>query len=111
MTVGDEAAVFPFSILEVERAVNYSVNGQDLAVFFKPGTASALDQSSIRDSKDVGSVGVFDPNLDGQSLTFRLDGNDIVDNETGSVWSILGKAVEGPLAGKELVVSPDDFAG
>jgi len=34
-----------------------------------------------------------------------------VDNETGSVWSIQGEAVEGPLAGKKLtpVVHTNSF--
>ena len=102
VTVGDETAAFPFSILEVERAVNYTVNGTGLVVFFEPGTVSALDRSSIEGSRDVGASGVFDANLDGRKLTFRADGDSIVDNETGSVWSILGKATEGPLTGKEL---------
>ena len=102
VTVGDETAAFPFSILKVERAINYTVDGQDLVVFFKPGTVSALDRRSIEDSRDVGATGVFNPNLDGRKLTFRPDGEVIVDNETGSVWNILGKAIEGPLPGKEL---------
>ena len=111
VTVGDKTAAFPFSILEVERAVNYTVNGKDLVVFFQPGTVSALDRSSIEKSRDVGASGVFDPNLDGRKLTFRADSDDIVDNETGSVWSILGKATEGPLTGKELapVVHDNNF--
>ena len=103
VTVGDDTAAFPFTVLEVERAVNYTVNGHDLAVFFESGTVSALDRGSIRGSRDVGASGVFDANLDGRKLTFRADEENIVDNETGSLWSILGKATEGPLAGKELV--------
>ena len=111
VTVGDKTAAFPFSILEVERAVNYTVNGKDLVVFFKSGTVSALDRSSIEGSRDVGASGVFDPNLDGRKLTFRADGDDIVDNETGTLWSILGKATEGPLTGKQLapVVHDNNF--
>ena len=95
-------AAFPFSVLEDERAVNYTVNGQDIAVFFTPGTASALDDRSIRESRDVGSTGVFDPNVDGRTLTFRADGDKIVDTETGSAWNVFGQAVKGPLAGTEL---------
>ena len=45
---------------------------------------------------------MFDANLNGRKLTFRADDDSIVDNETGSVWSILGKATEGPLKGKQL---------
>ena len=104
VTIGEVDAAFPFSILAKETVVNYTVNGKDLVVFFKSGTASALDKSSIRDSRDVGATGVFDPQVDGQNLTFSAEsaGADIVDAETGSVWNILGQAVEGPLTGKKL---------
>ena len=86
VTIGDEDAAFPFSILENEQVVRYTVNGQELVVFFKPGTSSALNRSSIEDSRDVGATGVFDAHLDGRKFTFRADGDIIVDNETGSVW-------------------------
>ena len=102
VTIGDVDVAFPFQILEKEGVVNYSVNGHDLVVFFEPGTASSLDSSSIRSSRDVGATGVFAPNLKGQKLTFRLEGDNIVDGQTGSVWDILGKAVEGPLSGEKL---------
>ena len=45
---------------------------------------------------------MFDPNLDGQKLTFRADCDAFVDNETESGWNILGEATEGQLAGKKL---------
>ena len=102
VTVAGVDAAFPFSVLEMERVVNYMVGAQDLAVFFKPGTLSALDRGSIKDSMDVGATGVFDSHLNGKNLTFRSDGEVIVDNETGSVWSILGEATEGPLTGSKL---------
>jgi hypothetical protein len=102
VTVNGVDVAFPFAILRSEKAVNYTVGGQDVVVLFKPGTRSALDQSSIQTSKDVGATGVFVPVVDGRKLTFRADGESLVDNETGSVWSILGRAVEGPLAGERL---------
>ena len=102
VTIGEVDVAFPFSILEKERVVNYTINGQDLVVFFKFGTLSALDRSSIQDSRDVGATGVFDALLDGKKLTFRADGNNFVDNETGSVWNILGMATDGPLTGEKL---------
>ena len=103
VTLGEVDAAFPFAVLEQERVVNYTLNDQDLVVFFKPGTASALDGSRISAGRDVGATGVFSARLDGRRLTFRADREDIVDDETGSEWNILGKAVEGPLAGSELV--------
>ena len=102
VTLGGVDLAFPFSVLKEERVVAYQVEGEELVVFFKPGTVSALDRSFIRESRDVGATGVFDPNLDGRQLSFRADGDDIVDEETGSVWNILGVAIEGPLAGKRL---------
>ena len=111
VSINDANIAFPFLILEQEVVVNHNVGGQDLAVFFKKGTASALDASSISQSRDVGATGVFDPNLDGRKLTFRAEGAKIVDQETGSEWNILGKAVNGELAGSALdpIVHGDHF--
>jgi len=96
----------------MERVATVSLNGEDVAypfsvlepvvVFFAPGTVSALDRASIADSPDVGSTGVFSPVLDGRTLTFRLEGGRIVDEETGSTWNVLGLATDGPLEGQEL---------
>ena len=104
-------AAFPFSTLAQEGAVNYQVNGVDVAVFFKPGTASALDGVSIAFSRDIGSAAVFNAVLDGQRLTFSADESGFTDAETGSTWSILGEAIEGPLFGKRLtkIVHSDHF--
>ena len=102
VSIGGGDVAFPFAALEAEGAVNYTFNGQDLVVLFKKGTASALDGSNIADSRDVGATGVFDPNLNGRKLTFRAMGDGFVDNETGSIWNILGQAGEGPLAGSNL---------
>ena len=82
--------------------VNYTINNKDLAVFFKSGTVSALDRDSIAKSRDVGATGVFEADLNGRKLTFRVEGDSFVDNETGSTWNILGQATEGPLTGEEL---------
>ena len=102
VTVGDVDAAFPFSILAQEKVVNYNVGGRDLVVFFKPGTRSALDELLIGMSKEIGATGLFDAELDGRKLTFRADGDDFIDNETGSSWNILGEAIGGPLTGKKL---------
>ena len=102
VNIGEVDAAFPFPTLNEERVVNYTVAGQDLVIFFKPGTRSALDQLLIGDSREVGATGIFNPELDGQKLTFRAEGAKFVDNETGSTWSLLGRAVEGPSAGKQL---------
>jgi hypothetical protein len=102
VNMDDTPVAFPFSVLERDKTINYQYGDRDLVVFFKPGTVSALDQSSIKDSRDVGATGVFVPQVNDRDLTFRAEGNTFVDNETGSVWNILGQSVSGPLSGGRL---------
>ncbi len=45
---------------------------------------------------------VFDRRVGDQTLTFRADGDLVVDIESGSQWDITGHAVMGPLAGTQL---------
>ena len=94
---------FPFSALEQEWVINYRVGGQDVAVFFKPGARSALDQQAIGDSREVGSTAMFVPTAGEQRLTFAWENGKFVDQETGSVWDLQGQAVEGPLTGEALL--------
>jgi hypothetical protein len=100
---GDVDVAYPLSILADLGVINDKQAGRDLAVFYAPGTSSALDTSIIAEGADVGASGVFEAHLDGQKLSFRQEGGKIVDEETGSTWNILGQAVDGPLAGESLV--------
>lgn len=98
-----EARAYPFSVLAEKRVVADTVGSQDIVVFYYPGTASALDRRAIAESRDIGAAAVFSPELDGQRLTFSVDGEgNIVDDETGSVWNVLGEATSGPMKGKQL---------
>ena len=111
ITVDGVDAAFPFSILAKEGAVNYQVNGVDVAVFFKFGTNSALGGPVISFAEDIGSAAVFNAALDGRKLTFIAEGDGFTDAETGSTWNILGEAIDGPLTGKSLtkIVHGDHF--
>ncbi|MCH8107697.1 MAG: DUF3179 domain-containing protein [Chloroflexi bacterium] len=102
MTIGGVDAAFPFTLLNTERVVNYAVGGQDIVVFFKPGTLSVFASFVTGSPAEVGATGVFEAELDGRKLTFSAQGESFVDNETGSVWNILGQATEGPLTGEAL---------
>ncbi len=84
-------------------AVMEDVAGAQIAVFWKAGTASALDSAEIAEGRDVGSIAAYRPYVGERALTFEATRDGIVDRQTGSVWSILGRAVSGPLAGEELV--------
>lgn len=102
---------YPLTTLAESGVINDVQGEQALTVFHLPGTASALGASRIADAEDVGATGVFDPTVDWEVLTFSREGEFFIDAETGSKWNIVGKAVEGELAGQQLtqIVSADHF--
>jgi len=104
--IGEKALAVPFSVMEKEPVVHQTLAGQDLVVFFKKGTTSSLSSRRIADGDDVGAATVFDPNLEGQKLAFIAEGDEIVDEQTGSTWNLFGQATSGPLEGKELSPIP-----
>ncbi len=77
-------------------------DGDPIVIFWQAGEASALDTSEIAEGRDVGTVGVFSPVVDGTELTFSVVDGAFVDDGTGSTWTILGEAVDGPLTGSRL---------
>lgn len=106
-----EAVAYPYEVLQEVRVVNDEVAGMPIVVFWAPGTASALDTTGVATGRDVGAANVFSRQLDGRTLTFRLDGERITDEQTGSEWTILGQATSGELQGRQLetVVSINHF--
>ena len=98
-----EDVAYPFSTLERVRVVNDTVGGRKIVVLFEKGVASALDKSSIPESRDIGTAGVFERAVGGKVLTFAVAGGRIVDAQTGSTWTILGTAIAGRLSGARLV--------
>ncbi len=110
---GDSTIAIPLAALEAAGVIEIAAP-EPVAVFWAPGTASALDAASIDAGRDAGATGVFVPIADGQRLTFaRTGGRDgaITDAETGSTWAVTGQATSGPLAGSQLepVVHGDHF--
>ncbi|MDZ7795460.1 MAG: DUF3179 domain-containing (seleno)protein [Spirochaetia bacterium] len=77
-------------------------------VFWQPGTASALDAGRLAEGRDVGSAQAYYPVLEDREsgnrtpLTFQWNGEAIRDEETGSRWSVSGRAIDGPLAAAQL---------
>ena len=102
--LGGQARAYPFRELAVRAptAVNDTMGGQDVVVFFERGTSSALDTESIAGGRDVGATGLFSPELEGRQLSFEVRGGSFVDRETGSRWDLLGRAIAGPLEGQAL---------
>jgi len=117
--VGTEYVAYPYASLEQKRVVNDAVGGRTIVVVWKRGTASALDEDEIANSRDIGATAVYDATLGGRMLTFApLSGatnepNAVLfhDNETGSGWTLTGTARFGPLAGKHLtpIIHGDEF--
>lgn len=110
--VGDVARAYAFSDVAALGVVNDELVEQAVVIFFKGGVSSALDAALIDEGRDVGSTVVFDRRLENQVLTFEaLENGAFQDTETGSTWNILGAALGGPLAGKQLdqVVAFDHF--
>ena len=106
-----EAVAYPYEVLEQVRVVNDTVAGKDIVVIWEPGTASALDTPSIAGGRDIGTANAYLRQVDGRDLTFRFDEGRILDEQTSSEWNVLGQAVAGELAGKqlELVVAINHF--
>lgn len=105
---GGEVKGYPFSVLTATHVVNDVVGGVPVVVLWgDPGTADALDGPSIPDSRGVGTGVAYRSTVDGTVLTFEghPDGGLFVDQETNSVWTLLGRAISGPLEGEQLEVA------
>lgn len=102
---------YPNAVLEEIGVVNDTVGGVDIAIFWQPGLASALDSSELATGADVGANGVFERQLNGETLNFTLVDGQIIDEQTNSTWNIFGEAITGELAGETLtaVVKIDHF--
>jgi thiol-disulfide isomerase/thioredoxin len=111
--LNDEAVAYPYDILREERVVNDVVGGVPIAVLWVPGTASALDAGSVAGGADVGAATTYGRELHGDALTlsFVVEGDRILDEQTGTEWDVLGRGLSGPLAGRGLkpVVSINHF--
>jgi len=99
---GDDAIAILDSDLKHHPVIETSLGGRDVVVWRKPGTASALDDSTLANGKDVGATGAFEPLVDGQHLTFERTKTGFRDHETASTWDGLGNATRGPLTGHSL---------
>jgi hypothetical protein len=106
VTVGAESRAYPWTLLEQRGVLHDRLGGEPLVIFYRPGTLSALDAARIAQSRAIGATAVYRPIVDGKALTFEPAGEGFRDRETGSRWSLLGRAVEGPLAGERLQAIP-----
>jgi hypothetical protein len=94
--------VYPLSIIQKKQVINDHFEGEDVVLFYTSKTVSVLDESLISESKQIGSVTVFSPVIEGQALRFRKDGDYFIDVSAKSVWNIAGQCLEGLHKGKQL---------
>lgn len=102
VVVNEAAVAYPYDVLNKVRVVNDVVGGVSAVVLWQPGTASALDRVDIAAGEDVGAIAAFSRTIGGQALEFQLEGENIVDTDTGSTWDVLGRAIAGPMMGQQL---------
>ncbi|MCB1743549.1 MAG: DUF3179 domain-containing protein [Gammaproteobacteria bacterium] len=102
ITLGTRPYLYPFSRLRQEPVINDKIDEQPVVVLSSPGTYSALDQSRITQSRKVLSAVAYHRSLDGRTLSFIGTERGFKDEQTGSIWDLLGRAVAGPLRGSQL---------
>ncbi|WP_147303450.1 DUF3179 domain-containing protein [Rhodohalobacter sp. SW132] len=93
---------YAYSVTRNKRVLHDSVGDEPIVIFHVYGMASALDDRQIHQSRDDGATGVFSPVLNGEQLEFEFTGGEIKDIQTGSSWSVSGRAVSGPREGEQL---------
>ncbi len=112
VTVESADKAYPFSVISGPGAVNDTVGGVPIVVLWGSDTADALDSRDIAEGEAIGTAVAFDRRIDGVALSFVPNGNETFrDEETGTVWDLLGRGVSGPLAGEQLnlIVHRNDF--
>ena len=111
VTIDGQDIAYPLSYIAKKSVFNDSMNGLDFVIFHAGDRLSPFPGGDGEDRRVIGSTGVFESSLNGMTLNFSLKDGRITDNETGSTWNILGKAVQGPLTGSRLtrVVHGDHF--
>ena len=87
-----QGGAFSLDLLQENQVLNETLGELPVVLFWKSGTASALDSSSIADGRDIGTTGVFSAQINDQVLTFTaLENGLFLDQETGSTWDIFGE--------------------
>ncbi len=100
--LGDQAVAVPRQTIADADVLTLTLAGREIVLWHRSGQRSALDEDTIAKGDEIGTVGVFDPQLGGRRLTFTAGQNGFRDTQTGSTWNALGEAIAGPLQGRRL---------
>src|SRR5262249_34793340 len=66
--MGGSPRAYPWPTLAAQGVIQEVVGGERVVVFYRPGAVSALDESEIARSREVGATGVFRAAVDGKAL-------------------------------------------
>ncbi|MEM1136351.1 MAG: DUF3179 domain-containing (seleno)protein [Bacteroidota bacterium] len=100
-SMGDQI-IYPVDLVKSFGVLNDTPNNNYVAIFYANGVVSTLDQKNFKDSKDVGTCVVFSAFHKTRRLTFKKKDEGFIDEQTGSVWDITGKCIQGPLKNDQL---------
>jgi len=100
------AVAVDHDLLRSQGVVPVSLDGRDLVAVRLPGASSALGSARIAEGDQVGATAVLDPVVGTERLTLQTEGDVLRDGETGSTWTLDGRAISGPLAGSTMEVVP-----
>ena len=95
-----KAVAYPISELARLGAVNDMIGIQPVVLIYS--AKPCIDTVLGLGADTVDAAAAYNPVVDGQTLSFYLEGSRILDRETGSAWSPAGVAVEGALEGHQL---------
>lgn len=100
--IGGEPIAYPFTVLSAVNVINDAVGNKQVVAFWQSGATSALDDSNIDASRDVGMAMLFNATLGDITYTFRYESGKIRDDQTNSTWNVFGTAIDGELTGEQL---------
>ena len=86
--LNDEIHAYPIGNIDL-NVIHGEIGDTAVTIFIQSGAGAA-----------------YLPVIDGRSLTFTLQDNQIVDNETGSTWNLAGQAIAGELMDAQLEPLP-----
>ena len=99
----EDPVAVPLAALADTRVLEVDVAGREVVVWAAAGLRSALDSEDIAEGRELAATGAFLPRTGDRTLTFRPAGPEtFVDDQTGSSWDVLGRAVSGSLTGAQL---------
>jgi hypothetical protein len=97
------AIAFPFGALR--RVGDFAVVHETL----DDGQGGPGERIVVFWDSDASAAMAYRPSAGGQDLTFEVSNGTVVDLETGTEWSLEGKALSGPLASQRLEMIPEAF--